>query len=229
MRVLLIDNQTSFAGKAQRALLHCGFAVDLVPTLDDAAAALPCATYHILIIELLLPDGNSLNWIRHLRSASLSMPIIATSTVGDIGKRIETLNAGADDFLSKPFSTDELIARMRAILRRSTQIADPVLSYGNLRFDPIARQVSVGGRCLRMARREVCILEHLLQRAGRTVPRSALEDSIYAFDDEVSTNALEVGIYRLRAHLTHARATLRIRTVRGIGYTLELYDAASAS
>ncbi|MBP1290461.1 response regulator [Bradyrhizobium elkanii] len=229
MRILLVDHHADFARAVKEALPYCGFAVDVTRTLDEAAAALDCANYHILLLELVLPDGDGLDWLKQLRREGRSMPAIMMSSLNDLGRRIAIFNAGADDFLPKPVSTEELIARMRAILRRSTQMTAPLVAFGNLHFDPIARQVAVGGRILKIARREVCILEHLLNRAGRTVPRASLEDSLYAFDDEVSTNALEVGIYRLRTHLSQSGATLRIKTARGVGYTLELIEAASAA
>ncbi|WOH64310.1 response regulator transcription factor [Bradyrhizobium sp. BWA-3-5] len=229
MRILLIDHHADFARIVKEALLYCGFAVDVTRTLDEAVDALNCANYHILLLESVLPDGDGLDWLKQLRREGRSIPAMMMSSLNNRSRRIASFNAGADDFLPKPVSTDELIARMRAILRRSTQMTAPVVTFGNLHFDPIARQVSVGGRILRIARREVCILEHLLNRAGRTVPRTSLEGSLYAFDDEVSTNALEVGIYRLRTHLSQAGATLRIKTKRGVGYTLELVGAASAA
>ncbi|WFU14780.1 response regulator transcription factor [Bradyrhizobium sp. CB3481] len=229
MRTLLVDHDADLARAAQGALSDCGFAVDVARTLDEAATALGYANYDILLLELALPDGNGLDWLKRLRRDGHLMPAIMMSSLNDLGRRIAIFDGGADDFLPKPVSTDELIARMRAILRRSTQMTAPLVAFGNLKFDPIARQVSVGGRPLRIARREVCILEHLLRRAGRAVPRASLEDSLYAFDNEVSTNALEVAIYRLRGHLNQSGATLRIKTARGIGYILELNSAASAA
>ncbi|GGI27738.1 MULTISPECIES: response regulator [Bradyrhizobium] len=222
MRILLVDQDAAFVRAAKKTLFVRGFAVDLISTLDEAETALSCASYHILLLELALPDGNGLDWLKQLRREGYSMPAMMMSSLSDLETRIAIFNGGADDFLPKPVSIDELIARMRAILRRSTQLTAPVITFGNLHFDPIGRQVSVDGRPLRIARREVCILEHLLSRAGRTVPRALLEESLYAFDDEVSTNALEVGIYRLRTHLSKSGTTLRIKTARGVGYALEL-------
>ncbi|WP_445219726.1 response regulator [Bradyrhizobium sp. Pa8] len=229
MRTLLVDHETDPARVIHEALLDCGFAVDLACNLDEAAAAFCCASYDILLLELVLPDGDGLDWLKQLRRNGHSMPAVTMSSFNELGRRIAVFNGGADDFLPKPVSTDELIARMRATLRRSTQMTAPVVTFGNLRFDPIGRQASVNGRQLKIARREVCILEHLLSRAGRTVARASLEDGLYAFDNEVSTNALEVGIYRLRGHLSQAGATLRIKTARGIGYGLELKCAAPAA
>ncbi|KWV54730.1 two-component system response regulator [Bradyrhizobium macuxiense] len=229
MRVLLVDHHSDFTRAVKGALLNFGFAVDVTHTLDEAAAALGYARYDILLLELALPDGDGLQWLKQMRREGGSMPAIMLSRLNDLGRRIAIFNGGADDFLPKPVSTEELIARMRAILRRSTQMTSPVVTFGNLNFDPVARQVSVGGRLLRIARREVGILEHLLSRAGRTVPRASLEDRLYAFDNEVSTNALEVGIYRLRTLLHQSGATLRIKTARGVGYVLELNVVPSAA
>ncbi|XIA67783.1 winged helix-turn-helix domain-containing protein [Bradyrhizobium sp. TZ2] len=227
MRILLVDRDANFARAVKEALLVCGFAVDVVRILDEAQTALGYASYHILLLELVLPDGDGLDWLKQLRRQGCSMPAIIMSSLNDLGRRIAIFNGGADDFLPKPVSIDELVARMRAILRRSPQMTAPIVTYGNLHFDSIGRQVSIDDRRLRIARREVCILEHLLRRPGRAVPRASLEEALYAFDDEVSTNALEVGIYRLRAHLSQSGATLRIKTVRGVGYALELNSAAS--
>ncbi|MFB9984716.1 response regulator [Mesorhizobium newzealandense] len=228
MRTLLVDHHADLTHTVPVALAENGFAVDVVGSLDQASSAFSCASYEILLLELALPDGDGLDWLRQLRSEGHSVPALVMSNLDDLDKRIAIFNGGADDFLLKPFSTDELIARMRAVLRRSTQKTDPIIVFGNLHFDPIGREVSVADQPLRMARRELCILEHLLNRAGRIVPRAQLEDHVYSFNDEISGNALEVGIYRLRGHLCRSGATPRITTVRGIGYILELTDGLSA-
>ncbi|GLR46255.1 DNA-binding response regulator [Mesorhizobium amorphae] len=228
MRTLLVDHHADLTRSVRAALDDSGFAVDVARTLEEASTAFSCASYEILLLELALPDGDGLHWLRQLRRDGHSVPAIILSSLNDIDRRIAIFNGGADDFLPKPVSADELIARMRAVLRRSIQVTEPLLTFGNLTFDPISRQAFVGGRPLKIARRELCILEQLLNRAGRTVPRTQMEDSLYAFDHEVSANALEVGIYRLRGHLAKSGATLRIETTRGIGYILELTGAASA-
>ncbi|MFB6418749.1 response regulator [Bradyrhizobium tunisiense] len=225
MRCCLPGSQHVFARAVQGALVECGFAVDVTRTLDEAAAALDCACYDILLLELALPDGDGLDWLKQLRRNGKSMPAMVISGLNELDLRIASFNGGADDFLPKPLSTVELIARMRAILRRSKQMTAPLIIFGNVEFDPIARQAWVDGRPLRIAHRELCVLEYLLSHAGRTVPRASLEDSIYSFDREVSTNALEAAIYRLRGHLRRSAATLRIRSARSIGYSLELNSA----
>ncbi|GLS31089.1 transcriptional regulator TtsI [Mesorhizobium albiziae] len=229
MRTLLVDHHADFTRAVQRVLSDYGFAVDVTRTLDEATAALECASYDVLVVELALPDGDGLDWLKQLRRNERSTPAIMVSSLNDLDKRIEIFNGGADDFLPKPVSYQELIARMRAILRRSTQMTDPIVTFGNLKFDPVGRQVFVGGLPLKIARHEVRILEHLLSRARRIIPRASLEQRLYAFDKEVSTNALEVGIYRLRTLLSQSGATVRIKTVRGIGYILELNAASQSS
>ncbi|CAH2398136.1 MULTISPECIES: winged helix-turn-helix domain-containing protein [Mesorhizobium] len=221
MRTLFVDHHADLTRAVGVALGDSGFAVDIVRTLEQASSAFSCASYEVLLLELALPDGNGLDWLKQLRSEGHSVPALVLSDVDDLEKRIAIFNGGADDFLLKPVCTNELIARMRAVLRRSAQMTDPFIVFGNLHFDPIGRQVSVAGHPLTVARRELCILEHLLNRAGRIVPRSQLEDHLYSFNDEVSANALEVGIYRLRGYLSRSGATPRIKTVRGIGYILE--------
>ncbi|MBQ0819190.1 MULTISPECIES: winged helix-turn-helix domain-containing protein [Microvirga] len=227
MRTLLVDHHTNFARAVRGALADSGFAVDIACTLEEASNVFYCASYEILLLELALPDGNGLDWLRKLRSGGHSVPAVIMSCLDDCEKRIESFNGGADDFVLKPVSPVELIARMRAIQRRVRQVAAPVLVFGNLNFDPISREVFVAGDPVIIARRELCILEHLLNRAGRIVPREQLEDHLYPFNDEVSTNALEVGIYRLRGHLSRSGATPRIKTVRGVGYVIQLPKATS--
>ncbi|RDJ04507.1 response regulator [Rhizobium grahamii] len=227
MRTLLVDDHADLTRALLDALCDGGFVVDVARTLEDASVAFSCASYAILLLELVLPDGDGLHWLRQLRSDGHLIPAVVMSGHNERDVRIKVLNAGADCFVPKPFSIDELLAGMRAILRRSTQKTSPLLTFGNLKFDSIGREVFVEEQPVRIAHRELCILEHLLNRPGRTVSRAQLENSLYAFDDEVSANALEVGIYRLRGLLSRSGATLRIKTARGIGYILEMVDDSS--
>lgn len=225
MRTLLVEKHEHQALDVQAALTKSGFAVDLSSTLEDASAAIDCANYNILLLDLTLPDGDGLSWLRQIRRRGLSVPTMVMSEKNDPLKRIEVYNGGADDFLAKPISIDELIARMRAILRRPQTMSENIFSLGSLTIDTVGRQAMINNSPLNIARRELCILEVLANRAGRVVTRAALEESIYNFTDEVSSNALEVGVYRLRTLLSKAHADVQIRTARGIGYVLELKGA----
>jgi DNA-binding response OmpR family regulator len=221
MRILLIEDMKVLASMMEEALINDGFVVDVAGSLDEATAATGCAPYDIVLLDRKLPDGDGLSWLRTRRRSGFSCPAIIMTAVAGVNDRIEGLNAGADDYVAKPFSVEELIARIRAILRRPPSIQDANLRAGNLEFDTVSRQVWVDGSEVRIPRRDLCLLEVLIRRFERVVTRNALEESLYSFNDEVSSNAIEVGVYRLRAHLSEASANVRVRTVRGVGYLLE--------
>ncbi len=167
--------------------------------------------------------ATAFDWLRRRRSDGWLVPaLILTAEMDSVDDRVEGLNAGADDYILKPVNMDELIARLRAVLRRPPDALDPVLRAGNIEFDSASRQVWIDGKSLKMPRREISLLEVFMRRPERVVPRIVLEESLFSYDDEVSSNALEVGIYRLRHHLTKAQASVVIRTDRGLGYALEV-------
>lgn len=221
MRILLIEDMKILASMMEEALINDGFVVDIAGSLEEAAAATGIAPYDIVLLDRKLPDGDGLSWLRSSRRNGFACPAIIMTAVAGVNDRIEGLNAGADDYVVKPFCIEELIARIRAILRRPPSIQDACLRAGNLEFDTASRQVWIGRREVRIPRRDLCLLEILIRRFERAVTRAALEESLYSFNDEVSSNAIEVGVYRLRSHLAEAGANVRVRTVRGVGYLLE--------
>jgi DNA-binding response OmpR family regulator len=222
MRVLLIDDMKAVASMVEDALIDDGFVVDVAGSQEEATAAAGCAQYDVVLLDRRLPDGDGLNWLRARRRGGFACPAIIMTGMADVNDRIEGLNGGADDYVAKPFIIAELIARIRAILRRPPCIQDTRLRVGNLEFDTASRQVWIDGSEIRIPRRDLCLLEVLIRRFERVVTRGALEQSLYSFNDEVSSNAIEVGVYRLRAHLAEAGASVRVRTARGVGYVLEL-------
>lgn len=227
MRVLFVDPDRACARSVAEALRGHGFVVDCVGAIEAARDAASVAPYDAILTERVLPDGDGLDWVREQRRAGSTAPIlIVTAARGAVCHRVEGLNAGADDYILKPIPMDELVARVRAVLRRPASTLSPVLRAGNVEFDPAIREVRIAGRPARMPRRETCILEMLIRRAGKTVTKGVLEEGLYSFEDDVSSNAIEVGIYRLRGHLQGAGATAKIRTVRGTGYVLESEDDA---
>jgi DNA-binding response OmpR family regulator len=147
------------------------------------------------------------------------LPIIVLSALGSLDQRVDGLDHGADDYLAKPLSTDELLARLRAVLRRPAQIGESVVTVGNLKFNLTDRSVTVDGESLDLPRRETLVLELLVRRNGRTVARGALEEAVYGFDDEIASNALDANISRLRKKL--AGASVEIHPIRGVGYLLK--------
>lgn len=222
MRILVVDDNRACARSIGDFLQDEGFVVDHVTCLADADDSVSVAPYDAILVDRVLPDGDGLGWVREQRRAGSTVPMLIITAERDaVDHRVEGLNAGADDYMLKPMALDELVARVRAVLRRPVTTLDPVLRAGNVEFDPANREVLVAGKSLRMPRRETCIFEMLIRRAGKTVTKGVLEEGLYSFEDEVSSNAIEVGIYRLRGHLMGSGADASVRTVRGTGYALE--------
>ncbi|BAU89919.1 two-component response regulator [Methylorubrum populi] len=225
MRILVVDDDQACADCIGAILRDEGFVADHVTTLSDASLSATLAPYEAILVDRMLPDGDGLDWVREQRRSGSTVPMLIITAERDaVDHRVEGLNAGADDYILKPMPLDELIARIRAVMRRPVATLDQVLRAGNVTFDPGNREVRVAGKPLRMPRRETCIFEMLIRRAGKTVAKGVLEEGLYSFEDEVSSNAIEVGIYRLRGHLMGSGATAMVRTVRGTGYVLEAPD-----
>lgn len=220
MRILLVEDNERLAELVAQGLKMAGFAVDAFATLADADAALGSIQYSAGILDLGLPDGDGLDLLKALRDRGQGLPVLVLTARDGVEDRVRGLNAGADDYLLKPFAMEELIARLRALLRRPGQALGVRLACGKLRLDTTTREVWVGDTPFALSRREIDMLEQLLRRAGRVVPKRALEEGLYGFDDDVSPNTVEVLMSRLRKRLTHAEAGLTIHTLRGVGYML---------
>jgi DNA-binding response OmpR family regulator len=226
MRILVVEDLPRLAGVLAETLKANGFIADVAGTLEDASDFVAVTRYDAALLDRGLPDGDGLDWLREFRRQGHCTPVLFMSAERpDLDDRIAGLDAGADDYIVKPFEIGEMLARLRAVLRRPSSALDAVLTAGNLAFDPASRQVWIEEREVHVPRREACLLEALIRRFGRVVPKATLEESLYGFDDEVSPNAIEVGVYRLRTHLQKAGATVAVRTARGVGYALEPADA----
>ena len=186
----------------------------------DAREALAVTVYDAAILDLGLPDGDGLHLLAELRSARNGVPILVLTARDAIEDKVSGLDAGADDYLVKPFATVELIARTKALLRRPGGALGVKLQAGNVVLDTIGRDVRVGELSMQLPRRQCTILEHLLRRQGRVVPKTVLEEKVYGIDDELESNAVPVHVHHLRRKLQDANATAEIHTVRGIGYLL---------
>jgi two-component system OmpR family response regulator len=217
MRILLIEDEPVLGEAVATHLKRSGHAVDWVQRLDDAEAALRGVEYGLILLDLHLPDGRGLDLLRALRKSGDKRPVIILTARDQIRDRIEGLNAGADDYLVKPFDLGELTARILAVQRRSVAHADPTIRAGRLLIDQAARKVLSDGREVELTAREWGLLECLAQRAGATLSKAQLEEALYAFGAEIESNAVEVYISRLRKKL----GANAIRTVRGLGYRLE--------
>jgi DNA-binding response OmpR family regulator len=220
MRLLLVEDESQLRELVQRSLARAGFAVDAVGEIGDAQAALAASRYDAIILDLGLPDGDGLTLLRDLRSRRDATPVLVLTARDGVDDRVEGLNSGADDYLLKPFAMPELVARLKALLRRPSGALGLVLEAGNISFDTVGRSLTIGGKPVSLTPREMALLENLLRRAGRVVPKTYLEERIYGFDDEVTPNSLEVLLHRLRKKLEGGNFSGEIHTIRGVGYLL---------
>jgi len=220
MRLLVVEDEPRISEIIKAALERAEFAVDTVRLRADAREALANTAYDAAILDLGLPDGDGLNLLAELRPAGNRIPILILTARDAVEDRVLGLDAGADDYLVKPFAMSELVARTKALLRRPGAALGTTLRAGNIVFDTIGRDVSVAGVPLQLPRREAAILEHLLRRQGRVVPKSVLEEKLYGIDEELESNAVPVHVHHLRRKLQDAGAGAEIHTVRGVGYLL---------
>jgi DNA-binding response OmpR family regulator len=220
MRLLVVEDEVRIAEILRNALTRAGFVVDSVALREDAREALSATPYDAAILDLGLPDGDGLELLAELRSAANATPILVLTARDAVEDRVLGLNSGADDYLVKPFAMTELVARTKALLRRPGGALGKTLQAGNIAFDTIGRDVRVGGAPLPLPRRESAILEHLMRRLGRVVPKAVLEEKLYGIDDELESNAIPVHVHHLRRKLCEAGAGAEIHTVRGVGYLL---------
>ena len=220
MRLLVVEDNQKLAALLSKRLSEHGYAVDVAEDIDAATAMLQLAAYDLIVLDLTLPDGDGRALLRSLRRRGEGVPVLVATARSDLLQRVNTLDEGADDYLVKPFSPDELLARVRALLRRPRLALDTVLTSGNVALDTASMAVSIDGVPVEMPRREVSVLAVLLREQGRLVPRRALEDAIYSLDDEVTPNALEAAVSRVRRRLDQQGASVALTTMRGLGYIL---------
>ena len=218
MRLLLVEDNDRLAQLVVKGLSEAGFTVDRVARLDEAAAALAVAKFDSVVLDLSLPDGDGGEWLRKRRAAGDKLPFLMLTARASTGDKVKGLNSGADDYLAKPFEMEELVARLKALLRRPGGVLGLTLELGRLSFDTVHRETAVAGRRLSLSASELTLLELLLRRAGRVVPRRLLEEGLYGFDDDVGPNSLEAHVSRLRKKLEAAEAGVEIHTLRGVGY-----------
>jgi DNA-binding response OmpR family regulator len=219
MRILLTEDDASLAEALQMALTRDGYAVDTVSNGAHADQALRDSVFDLVILDLQLPKLDGYEVLRRLRQRDTSLPVLILSGREKPQEKVFALDLGADDYLAKPFSLNELQARVRALMRRRRGGDAPVISYCKLRFDTIERRASIGGAPLHLSRHEIGVLEVLLNRFGHIVSKDQLVDKLYNYDTSVSHNAIEVYIHRLRKKIDGSG--IAVRTLHGHGYLME--------
>ena len=220
MRILLLEDEPEMASVLKTALERRNVIVDHVATIADAEAAAEFGQYDAVVLDRRLPDGEGLDLIPKLRALRVEAPILMLTALGSINDRVSGLDAGADDYLAKPFAMEELMARLRALYRRPAVSRAEQVVVGRLTYDFGHREATVGDRPLELLRREQLALEALIRRPGRAVLRATLEESVYAMDDEIGSNALDAHVSRLRRKLDEVSAGVEIRAIRNLGYLL---------
>ncbi|WP_330085044.1 response regulator transcription factor [Methylocystis iwaonis] len=220
MRALLVEDEPEMARAIVARLGRSGFIADYVGALEEARAALQCHHYGLALLDRRLPDGDGLELLPDLKRLQPGIRVLVLTAYETVSDRICGLDAGADDYLAKPFDLDEMMARIRACLRRPGAEAPPPVVLGKLSFDLASHQVSIDGKPMVLHRRELALLEALMRNSGRIVLRNQLQDEVYGFDDDVQGNALNILVSRLRKRLHDLGAQVEIHAARGIGYMI---------
>jgi len=221
MKVLLIEDSERLQRSLEHGLRHSGFAVDVVGDGEEGLAFARHGTYDVIVLDLMLPRMDGLTVLRRLREAGSEVHVLILSARDQVEQRIEGLQLGADDYLTKPFAFEELVARLRALVRRKFVAKNPLRRVGDLEIDTSRRTVAFDRQELDLTRNEYSVLEYLVARAGRVVSKGELLDHLYAGDAHASENAVEVLVHQLRRKLQAASAGDVIRTRRGHGYLVE--------
>ena len=214
MRLLLVEDDTMIGRADRQGLGDAGFAVDWVMDGNAAERALANGIYDLALLDLGLPGQDGMAVLKLLRRSGNAVPVLIVTARDAVADRIAGLNAGADDYVLKPFDLDELIARVRALLRRHAGGSSPLLECGVLALDPVRKEVRLKGELVHLSAREFALLEALLLRPGAVLSREQLEDSVYGWTQEIGSNAIEVHLHNLRRKL----GAETIRNVRGVGY-----------
>jgi two-component system OmpR family response regulator len=220
MKVLLLEDDVRLAGLVRRGLRRDGNAVDVAGTVEDARWLAAESTYDVLVLDVMLPDGDGFGLCLELRAAGNWTPVLLLTARDAIDDRVRGLDVGADDYLVKPFAFAELFARLRALARRGSTERPNVLTLGNLCLDPATHDVQVGGRSMPLAGREFALLEYFLRHAGQVLTRARIIDEVWDWAFEGTPRIIDVYVRSLRARLGGEPGTPRIETIRGAGYAL---------
>lgn len=216
MRILLIEDDTVLGAAVRDQIAGDGHSADWVTRLDAAGDAMSVASYDLILLDLMLPDGRGIGFLKELRARGDVTPVIILTALDQVSDRIEGLNAGADDYIVKPFDLAELSARISSVGRRYSGNPNPIITHGALEIDLASRSVRRDGKQVHLTSREWALFEAVLSRPGQLLSKAQLEEKLYAFDAEIESNTIEVHVSRLRKKLGPGV----IETERGLGYRL---------
>ncbi len=223
MRILIAEDDVVLAEGLTHSLRDSGYAVDCVNTGGEADHAVAAFEFDLLILDLGLPGMSGLEVLKRLRGRGRDIPVLILTARDGVAERVRGLDLGADDYIAKPFALEELKARVRALARRAASTVPLLIKSGDLSFDQVGKVAKINGETLDLSAREIALLEVLLQRAGRMVSKTQLLDHLCEWGEDVSTNAIEVYVHRLRKKLE--AAGVEIITVRGLGYSIQKADS----
>jgi len=220
MRVLVVEDNAALANGIAQSLEALGFAVDMIGDGQEADSILKTQHYDLIVLDMNLPNCDGAEILRNLRGYNMATQVMILTARDQVEDRVKGLDLGADDYMTKPFELEELEARVRALARRVSGHRSPQVQLGMLNFDTVARVASVRGEVLTLPKRELSLLEIFLTHKGKVISKEKIADSLANFDDEITLNAVEIYVSRLRKKLKEAELT--IKTVRGLGYLLEV-------
>jgi DNA-binding response OmpR family regulator len=220
MRILVVEDEEKVAAFIKRGLEQSSYGVDVVHTGEEALEQVGSAAYDTIIMDVMLPGISGLEAVRELRRRKIEVPVLALTARGTLDDRVAGLDAGCDDYLPKPFAFQELLARVRALLRRATTVRLPTLQYRDLVLDPATRTVTRSGRRIELTNKEYALLEYLMRYPEQVLTRNVLLENVWGYDFETQSNVLEVYMNFLRKKIDAKDERKLLHTVRGVGYVL---------
>lgn len=219
MKFLLVEDNQELANAICSRMQLDGHVIDHADKIQGAIEFSDTSDYDLILLDIMLPDGDGRSFLKHLQTGKTNTPVIVLTARSQVSDRISMLDLGADDYVTKPFDHAELQARCRAVLRRKSGNTNSLLTFGDVTFDPVAGQLLVGGEVVNLRNRELRLFEVLLNSPRQIFSKQKLVDRLFSYDEDVSENAIEVYIGRLRKHL--ATSPIKITTLRGLGYRLD--------
>ncbi len=218
MRILVVEDQKKIASFIQQGLEQHGFAVDVCHTGEEGFFNVTTESYDAVVMDVMLPGRDGLSILKSMRDKGLTLPVLILTARGELNERVQGLNAGADDYLTKPFYVEELVARMHALLRRASGTPASVLKAGDLTLDMLNREVRRGGEVIELSAREFSLLEYFMRSPGRVLSRSQIGQHVWNLHFDTGSNMVDVAVGRLRRKIEAANGRPLIETVRGAGY-----------